>query len=189
MKRLITFFCSFCLLMVSTAQVQKYHRVRIYTGENGLFNLAELGLSVDHGDLKKGYSFTSDFSDAELALIKRSGLKFETLIADVSGYYAHQNDNAGKNAQLLSTSCTDCPQFQTPSNFNLGSMGGFFTYQEMLDNLDSMAAKYPNLITLRQTVSPNTTVEGRNLYYVKISDNPNVNETESQVLYTSLHHA
>src|SRR6185295_2157584 len=76
-----------------------------------------------------------------------------------------------------------------PSHFSLGSMGGYLTYQEMLDNLDSMFSNFPNLITIRQQVGTGTSIEGRPLYYVKISDNPTVSEPEPQMLYTALHHA
>lgn len=52
-----------------------------------------------------------------------------------------------------------------------------------------MASLYPNLITVKQPLSNTlTTVEGRPIYYVKISDNPNLSEPEPEVLYTALHH-
>ncbi|HRH60668.1 MAG TPA: M14 family zinc carboxypeptidase, partial [Chitinophagaceae bacterium] len=55
---------------------------------------------------------------------------------------------------------------------------------------DSMKLRYPNLITQKQVVSNTlTTVEGRPLYYVKISDNPDADESEPEILYTALHHA
>jgi hypothetical protein len=68
-------------------------------------------------------------------------------------------------------------------------MGGFFTYQEMLNILDSMAAKFPQLISQRQIIDTTHTINGNQLFWLKISDNPNTAETEPQVLYTSLHHA
>src|SRR5690606_40564789 len=69
-------------------------------------------------------------------------------------------------------------------------MAGYLTYQQMLDVLDDMAAKFPNLITVKAVVSDtNLTWEGRPLWYVKISDNPNTDEPEKEVLYTALHHA
>ena len=71
--------------------------------------------------------------------------------------------------------------------FGYGSMGGFYTLAEVYANLDSMFALYPNIIT--QKFSIGTTIEGRPIYAVKISDNPNVNETEPQVFYNSLIHA
>ena len=61
----------------------------------------------------------------------------------------------------------------------------------MLAVLDDMAAKYPKLITYRAPVSDTIkTHGGRPLWFVKLSDNPNVKEDdEKEVLYTALHHA
>ncbi|HKC66616.1 MAG TPA: M14 family zinc carboxypeptidase, partial [Bacteroidia bacterium] len=52
-----------------------------------------------------------------------------------------------------------------------------------------MAAKFPNLISARQVIDTSHTWEGRSLYWVKISNNPNVNQSKPQVLYTAIHHA
>jgi len=68
-------------------------------------------------------------------------------------------------------------------------MGGFTTYQEMLDELDQMRSLYPNLISARISTSNITTYEGRTVYYVRLSDNPDVDENEPEVLYTGVHHA
>jgi len=72
--------------------------------------------------------------------------------------------------------------------FGYGSMGGFYTFAEVLKQLDTMLLLYPNIITARESIG--TTREGRALWMVKISDNPNSFEpNEPQVLYTALHHA
>ena len=68
-------------------------------------------------------------------------------------------------------------------------MGGYFSYDQMLNILDSMALLYPTLVTVKQQIDPATSIEGNPIYYVKISDNPNVDETEPEVLYTAVHHA
>lgn len=170
------------------AQVEKYHRVKIETGKDGLTLLAKQGVSIDHGDVKMGRWFTGEFSDSDVELIKKSGLSYTVQINDMATYYARRNKEASKNSSALGN-CKDCPNYNTPANFTLGSMGGFYTYPEMLAVLDSMVAKYPNLITIRQAIDTGHTIEGRPIYYVKISDNPTVAESEPQMLYTSLHHA
>ncbi|MBI3195499.1 MAG: immune inhibitor A, partial [Ignavibacteriae bacterium] len=72
--------------------------------------------------------------------------------------------------------------------FGYGSMGGFYTYAEVGQQLDSMRYLYPSLIT--EKVSMGTTIEGRPMWFVKISDNAGTEEpTEPEVLYTALHHA
>ena len=60
--------------------------------------------------------------------------------------------------------------------FGFGSMGGFYTFQEAIAQLDTMYANFPNLITQKFLIG--TTIDGRQIWAVKISDNPNVNENE-----------
>jgi carboxypeptidase T len=86
---------------------------------------------------------------------------------------------------------TDAGYIPGPANalgFGDGSMSGFYTFSEVLKQLDSMKQRYPNLITARDSIG--NTREGRGIWAVKISDNPDVTEdNEPEVLYTALHHA
>ncbi|HEY1038993.1 MAG TPA: M14 family zinc carboxypeptidase, partial [Bacteroidia bacterium] len=193
MRKLLA-LCAVLISLSITAQTQKYHRVKVYTGEKGIIELAKAGIAVDHGEFKKGLYLITDLSDNEIKAVKKTGLPYDILINDVEAFYKHQNDayknyNPKNETAAAAGSCNACQEFQTPQNFNLGNMGGFFTYQEMLDNLDSMAAKYPNLIGARAPIGSGTTDEGNQLFWLKISDNPNAAETEPQLLYTALHHA
>lgn len=169
-------------------QAEKYHRVQVNTGEDGLTRLARAGIAVDHGAFKEGFYFISDLSDTELQQVQATGLQYTVLINDVSAYYRDRNKTT-EAAKPTDAGCTDCLDYPTPANFQLGSMGGFFTYPEMLAMLDSMRSKYPQLVTVKKTLGTTTTLEGRPLYYVKISDNPDNDENEPEVLYTALHHA
>lgn len=188
MKRILFFLSLYSILISQYAYAQKYHRVKIETGKDGLAQLALKGVSIDHGDNKKGQWFIGEFSDKEVDIIKQSGLPYTVLISDMEKFYVDRNKNSEKTVST-SANCKSCPAYGTPANFALGTMGGFYTYPELLTILDSMAAKYPNLITIKQPIDTGHTIEGRPVYYVKISDNPNVAETEPQMLYTSLHHA
>src|SRR5690606_39089451 len=71
--------------------------------------------------------------------------------------------------------------------FDFGSMGGYYTYQEIIDDLDEMITLYPNLIS--QKINIGTSHEGRAIYAVVISDNPNINEDEPGAGYDALIHA
>ena len=51
-----------------------------------------------------------------------------------------------------------------------GSMGGFYTFDEVVIELDSMRLLYPNLITEKDSIGASQ--EGRAIWMVKISDNP-----------------
>jgi len=60
----------------------------------------------------------------------------------------------------------------------------------MLEQLDSMRARYPNLISMKAPISNINSHENRPIFGVKISDNPEVDETtEPEALYTAIHHA
>ncbi len=72
--------------------------------------------------------------------------------------------------------------------FGIGSMGGYYTLEEIGEQLDSMKLLYPGLITEKQEIG--YSIEGRPIWGVKISDNPDIDEsTEPAVLYTALTHA
>lgn len=182
------------LLMAITnlafSQQQKYYRVKIYTGANTLQQLSSLGVTIDHGDVGERKHFISEFSEQEFGLIKKSGVKYEVLIEDMSNWYQMRNLGLVGQEDLSQSKLADDCNFTTPANFTLGTMGGFYTYAEMLAVLDDMQSKFPSLITKKRVIS-NTilTTEGRPLYVVQISDNPNKKESETRVLYTALHHA
>jgi hypothetical protein len=66
-------------------------------------------------------------------------------------------------------------------------MGGYKTLDQINDYLDNIIADHPNLLSPK--ISIGQSVEGRDIWAVKISDNPTVDEDEPAVLYTSAIHA
>ncbi len=191
LKQLLLLIC-ICLSLNIYAQSPTYSRIKIFLEGHDVKELSRLGVDISEGEYRKGYSFISDFSQQEIERIQDAGFKTEVIIKDVKQYYKDQNKKkeTKKTGQVNTAGCgVIAPDYAVPTHFSLGSMGGYFTYDEMLALLDSMVAQYPNLITVKQPIGANTTIEGRNIYYVKISDNPNLNEPEPQVLYTALHHA
>lgn len=170
---------------------QNYSKIKIYTNSKGLQRLAELGVPVDHGEWKKDYSFTSDFSTDEIEVIASNGFLFDIIIDDVKAYYAAQNNvYSTKNAICSNGSTTEVPAVPVNFETSSASYAGYYRYQEMLDALDAMVTQYPNLITVKAPISTFLTWEGRPIYHVKISDNPSLDEAvEPKVLYTAIHHA
>lgn len=65
-------------------------------------------------------------------------------------------------------------------------MGLYTTYTELDTMLDSLETNYPGLAE-RSTIG--TSLEGRNIYALKISDNVSIDENEPEVLYMSNLHA
>ncbi|MFH1004378.1 MAG: M14 family zinc carboxypeptidase [Bacteroidota bacterium] len=189
MKTKLLFFVLTFVFATNTFS-QKYSRVKVYADEKGLIALSKLGIALE-GEIRKGVFVISDFSENEIQLIRKNGFKCEVMIDDVSSYYRNRNlQSPVKSAIKRTSSCGSYPDtYTTPVHFSKGSMGGFYTYNEMLAELDTMAALFPNLITIKQSTTPTTTSEGRTIYWVKISDNPNIDEPEPEILYTALHHA
>jgi murein tripeptide amidase MpaA len=75
----------------------------------------------------------------------------------------------------------------TSRDLGYGSMGGFFTFAEVEDKLDEFRGDYPNLITQKQSIGQSH--QGRDLWAVKISDNPDVDENEPEAIIDCLTHA
>ena len=190
--KLVIFLYFVSLSLFAQQKVEKYHRAKIiYNSIENLKKLEQLGVPMDHGIHKMGYSLTSDFSDTEIQKAKNLGLQVDIEIEDVQKFYIEQNKGKAKRiAAPQNVSCNDIPEdYVAPFNFSLGSMGGYFTYEEMLFQLDAMHSAFPNLITARENIGTFTTQEGRFLQSVKITSNPEVPSTKPQVLYTAVHHA
>lgn len=171
------------------AQQEQYSKLRVYLDGRSAQDLMQLGVTCDHGQHRKSVYFESDFSKTDRRLLETSGFRYDVLIEDVVAYYENQNELGNARSSNCGPT-TSTSNYAIPTNFALGSMGGFLTYQQMLDNLDSMASKYPHLITTKTVIDPNNlTHENRPIYWIKISDNPNVDENEPEALYTAIHHA
>lgn len=153
--------------------------------------MLEKGMELDHGTTKKGHFIINDFTAREKQWLDDAGIHYTVMINNVEAFYEQRALTLADEARGSRSSCanTSSETFDTPANFSTGSMGGFFTYQEFLDHLDAMATEYPNLITQRAVIDTFQTHENRPIYWLKISDNPYVNESEPEVLYTSIHHA
>lgn len=175
----------------SAAFSQQYSKVKVYANDQELGTLASMGLPVDHGEHKKNTYLVSDFSEREIEILDQSGIPYEVVIKDVKAYYAAQSTiTQAKNNTCAGAGGNNLPA--VPANFetNVSNYAGFYTYQQMLDELDDMATQYPNLITVKAPISTFLTWEGRPIYHVKISDNPSTNEAaETKVLHTAIHHA
>jgi hypothetical protein len=74
----------------------------------------------------------------------------------------------------------DCGIDVRPEDLANGQYGGFYTWPEMVSQMDTWLAKYPNILSCQ---SLGTTVQGRKIPLLKISDNPNVDENEPEILY------
>ena len=202
MIKYLTLFFYVLLPLISFSQKdEKFHKVKInYNSTIDLVKLANQGVGIDHGLHKKNHFFISDFSDSEIEKIKSLEIDYEILINDVTKFY-NQRNNSQNNFDQNEFCEEGENSYETPENYDFkqsNEFGGFYTYDEMLNELDDMHIQFPEIVSARSEIKDETysgtphiheTYEGRFLQWIKISDNPNISENEPQILYTALHHA
>ncbi len=183
MKYLITLFAA--LVITINSFPQNYKEVKIYINNpNDILHLQQLGMEFDHPNMNKDNSVSMFISDNDFSILQSSGYSYEILIDDWFEYYEKLPTLSELEKQSF---IQHSKENYNVEGFGFGSMGGFYTLNEVILELDSMKMLYPNLITEKQSIG--STIEGRPIYMVKISDNPDITESEPRVLYTSLHHA
>jgi hypothetical protein len=138
--------------------------------------LQELGLALDHV-AHAGNEVLVPASEWDLGELKAAGIPYVTVIADLEQHYANR----------LESERSLWAAVPRGGGFGFGSMGGYYTFAEVVAKLDEMLANYPQLITAKQSIG--LSHEGRDVWMVKISDNPGVNENEPEMLYTAVTHA
>ncbi|RDI58205.1 M14 family zinc carboxypeptidase [Flavobacterium glaciei] len=196
-----------------------------------LLQIKNAGIDLGCGAIFHEENLTLELGSQELKSLEKAKINYTVLIKDLKSYYEkitkkelpkakkeleEQKKLAKNNARSLSTKSTTINNFiqyegctevdwAVPQNFELGSMAGCLTYDEVLSQLDLMRAKYPNLISVKANASPTNQVthgnaftnsgayntwSGQTIYYVRISDNPDsfeANEPES--LYSGMTHS
>ena len=214
MKAIKTIIFSFLFSLSFTSQSYSqivYQKIEIPIDKNQSHkDLQNLGIDIicgsEHTHRSEHHTIQLVLNNEQISLLDDQQISYKTLDQNYSKSIAKRNllelPAAIKDLEILKMnqlqrgsdigqdlSCIE-QTWPAPNNFNLGSMGGMLTYTEMLAELDAMQSQYPNLITAKASASTSlTSIEGRAIQFVKISDNPNTNEAEPEVLYTGLHHA
>jgi len=177
MKTIFTtlFIFLICFSISSSEQVQKFSRIKIFVPDQStLQNIWHTGIDYEGVTGKIGGDMEFVVSEFELQQLQAKNISYQILVDDLSKEYQHR--------------INPIPPLVKSGGFHYGSMGGFYTFTEVVRQLDSMHLLYPTIISARESIG--TTREGRALWAVKISDHPNLDEfVEPQVLYTAIHHA
>ena len=183
MKYLLTLLLSLLFIASSLPQNYKQVEIKIQTLQD-ITELQTIGLQFDHPHLTKDNSIKVFLSDEDFQKLQMTNFRYRILIDDWFEYYSKLPSlTESEKASIIRES----KEKYGVEGFGFGSMGGFYTLAEVYAQLDSMRQKYPNLISSK--VSIGNTVENRPTYMVKISDNPDIDEDEPEVLYTALIHA
>lgn len=192
MKKLLILIIIVLTAINTQAQQEKYFKIKILASNREHFEmLAKKGVTLENLERKPGEFIIGEFSETEIDLIRSTGIPFEILISDVASFYVSRNStfNIKELNQEMKRSRKSIGGYITPENFTLGSMGGYHTYTELLAELDKMRTLYPNLISVKQPIGLNATIQNRPVYWVRISNNPDIDQPKPRVLYTALTHA
>ncbi len=173
------------LILSITISAQNYKQISIHiSSPNDFIVLSQNGIDLEHSGLSKENNLNFFVSEDDLNKIISLGFNYSVLIDDWHAYYnsIQQLSIQEKNSYLL-----ESKDYYNVDGFGFGSMGGYYTFAEIVANLDSMFAQYPNIITQKYSIG--TSQQSRTIWAVKISDNPNINENEIKVGYDALVHA
>lgn len=181
-------FLGFIVKYSAQGQQEQYVKVKIDLTNKQFGALMQLGLS-EEGDYKKGSWFITEVPASSIEKLSTHGFSYKILENDMTKFYQNRN----KKLKSVSKDGSFCPSlipnYNKPSHFKHGSMGGYLTYSELMSELDSMHFYFPNLISSKAAIDTFHTIEGRSTYFVKISDNVGTDEDEPEALYLSLTHA
>jgi hypothetical protein len=167
--------------------MQKFSLVEFTISPDELPELISMGLPLDccgHSEVNRDGKMTLQVpvNEYEMQELKNKRSNFSVVIDDLSSFYAQRA--AKEDIVAISNE-------QRGTSMKLGSMGGCYKLEEMLQTLDGLYAKYQSRGLISQKRSIGKSAKGRDIYVVKISDNANVDERNDEpgVLYTGLHHA
>ena len=183
LKKSITFFILFSICFgLAFGQSDDYAKIKVMlTSQEEVALLNELDIDIDHFQTSEdnGIEFIINWDD--LAILQAADFSYDVLIPDCRAFYKERRIKESENLGDVTKSAA------TATHFGYGSMGGFYTLSEIEGKLDEMSTDFPNLATPKYSIG--TSIEGRDIWAVKISDNPMIDEEEEAVYYDALHHA
>lgn len=153
--------------------------VRVPAGVLTLDTVNRLGLDVA-AVLRSG-EIDLIVDGRERALLAREGIPFTLVHQDLPAFYASRLTPRETIRAVPPLGAWLSPQF------GAGSMGGYYTFPEVVAVLDQIHAAYPSLTSAKFSIG--TTGQGRTLWAMKVSDNVGTDENEPEVRYDAMHHA
>ena len=170
---------------IITDQQQKYSLLKVFVNnEQDMKRINDKGLFLDHAESHNGEFLETWLSASEIEMLKRSGVRYETLVEDFQTYYNEQHKMTP--AEMEDAIQKSADEFSV-SHSIFGTMGGYLTYAEVVNKLDSMRIQYPNLISEKFSIG--NSLENRAMWTVRVSNNPNTTTGRPEVWFHSLIHA
>jgi len=142
-----------------TAQAQELHLVHVPIETKAQY----VGLLERHLDIAlvvPGKHVEIVATQEEINDLTKAGYQVITQVRDVSSHFAERA---------------------------AAGFGGFKTFSHITAYLDTIHTDHPSITSAKFSIG--TSIEGRDLWAIKVSDNPGTDETEPEVFYTGIHHA
>ena len=164
---------------------EKYSKVRIYSTTLSDFQkISNSGLHLEGGLHKKGVYFETWLSESEIAMLNKSGVPYEIMIKDWMDYYnSFQPLTSKQYNDIMKKSRDD----YNVSHSILGTMGGNLKWEELVAKLDSLRLQYPTLVSVKWSIG--NTYEGRPMWTIRITKNPDAPTGRPEVWYNGVTHA
>ncbi|MCH8299259.1 MAG: T9SS type A sorting domain-containing protein [Candidatus Marinimicrobia bacterium] len=163
----------FSLLISSELYSQggKATLIRIQTpSQDALRDLTVRGFDII--ETKEGIHAEVIAFEFDLKRLEALGISYEVLVPDLTQFYLNRAGSwqSGKTLRIGD-----------------GTKMGFFNLDSMYLFLDSLQAAHPTLISEKDSIG--RTIRGRIQWMYKVSDNPETDESEPELLFTGLTHA
>ena len=157
------------LMMIYSNDLEKHHQVEINESQSNIVDLLySIGVEFDHFRFEDN-SLRIAVSDSDLIRMNEHSISYTILIDDLTSYY---------QSRFTNSESRDFPD---------GSMGGYYTFEEVVEKIDEFHLNYPNIVS--EKVSIGTTLEGRNIWSFRVTNLLDYSGNEPEVLYTGIHHA
>lgn len=174
--------CLFCLnTLVGQQSSNTYSIIELTLDQkDDISILLDLGIAADHVHWHGAQEAELFVSETELEILDENGFSYDFKVRDTK---IHADKLASQHSRS-SYKKQDCGL----SDYSLGEMGGYKTYEEVIERLKEINSSYPEIAKTRVL---GQSVEGNDIIALKISDNVDKNEQlwEGSTYYDALTHA
>lgn len=200
----------FMCLAVSTHAQNKLSAVKVFVKPSSQERLDVIALlELDHFQEQNG-AIEAEIGEEELAKLKASNYHYKVLVENVGArlqainkpYFEGRRNGTLNIDGTRKTSAGSRVAFEqpgglldniifTPSAFQVFTtaphLGGYYTYTQMVAAMDQLVINYP---TIASKTAIGTSVQGRTIWVIKISDDvPDDDTDEPEVFFQGVQHA
>ncbi len=175
MKIFLHYFVPIILISIYTSfgnyVNHKFHIVKVYST-----HYDEVSLIIDREDIVDiGNNYINIIvGDYELNYLSENQIPFQLLITDAERHYSEYLASLKRSDEVL-----------TIENFTFGSLGDFYTLEEIYSEFDKLILKYKDYFIKYEIIGKS--FEGRNIYCYSFG--APLENSKPQILLTALHHA